>query len=272
MPASWKRARGELRPRRGVLRVAPSTRFSSASTRFCERVARRSALPLPLEGVEQAAAGVAADAEEDQAAAHEHGEGRVDHLDGAAPAAAAEVEQHALRIGSRRGQRRSSSSLVVLAESQRDCRAGSKTRASRMLSSNRTTSGAIAISIVTGSGVGVDDRRDDRDRRGSRSRGSCAAGACVTTPRRVTASTPDRDLEQQPDADQQEDREAVVVLGLQEDVERVVVEVLQEVDGARQRDEVAEQPRPAMNSTGTMSISGSAVRRSLGLNAGSTNA
>ena len=31
------------------------------------------------------------------------------------------------------------------------------------LSSNRTTSGAIAISIVTGSGVGVDDRRDDRE-------------------------------------------------------------------------------------------------------------
>ena len=51
----------------------------------------------------------------------------------------------------------------------------------------------------------------------------------------------DRDLEQQPDPADEHDREPVVVAGLDEDVEVVVVEVLQELDGPRQHDEVAER-------------------------------
>jgi hypothetical protein len=51
----------------------------------------------------------------------------------------------------------------------------------------------------------------------------------------------DRDLEHQPDQGHQDHRELVVVGGPDEDVEVVVVEVLQEVDGSGQRQEVRER-------------------------------
>src|SRR4051794_28142623 len=46
------------------------------------------------DGVDETAVGGAADAEQHEAAAHEEGERHVDHLDGVAAAAAAEVEEH----------------------------------------------------------------------------------------------------------------------------------------------------------------------------------
>src|SRR4029450_8051939 len=104
---------------------------------------------------------VAADAEEDQAAAHEQRERGVDDLDRAATAAAAEIEQHDRQgRGGALGRPTSSSSCSSSSSPQNQSSSSrmwrfSKTRASSTLSSKRTTSGAIAMSIVTGSGVGV---------------------------------------------------------------------------------------------------------------------
>src|SRR3954469_16469722 len=101
-----------------------------------------------LERVEQAAARGASDAEQHEPAAHQDGQGQVDGLDGATPPPATEVEQHG-------AQSSSSGSSSACKNDQRDGPLGSKIRASTRLISYRTTSGAMAISIVNGSGVGV---------------------------------------------------------------------------------------------------------------------
>src|SRR3978361_252944 len=123
-------------------------------------------------------------------------------------------------------------------------------RASRMLSSKSTMSGAIASVIVNGSGVGVATAAEIAMPRMTHPRlfGACAGGGDRDAEDDVAAvlrelarredaqprdrQHPHRDLEQQADAGDEQHRELEVVLGLQEDVERVVVEVLQEFHDA----------------------------------------
>ena len=63
----------------------------------------------------------------------------------------------------------------------------------------------------------------------------------MTTPVRVSARTPTGIWKTSPISARKTIDEAVVVLRLDQDVELVVVEVLQEVDGPRQRDPVGER-------------------------------
>jgi hypothetical protein len=74
----------------GVLRVLLELRLGVVDL-VLERVA---AVPAAATDVAEEAAAGAADAEEDQPAAHEHGETGVDHPDQVAAAGAAEIEEH----------------------------------------------------------------------------------------------------------------------------------------------------------------------------------
>src|SRR4051794_13868451 len=101
LPRHLEARAGERNPRRGVPRVG--LRLDEGGLLVLAETVRAvvAAAAALRDRVNEAARDAAADPEQHEAAAHEEGEQDVDHLDGAAPPGASEVEEHLVRLRGR---------------------------------------------------------------------------------------------------------------------------------------------------------------------------